>query len=60
MGGDLPEFVEDMAADGDGLEIFGDGFETFVADRANGAGEFAAIYHFLRCLSLSISLCVIF
>lgn len=29
-GKDLREFVEDLTADGNGLEIFRDGLETFV------------------------------
>lgn len=33
---EVPELMEDMAADWDGLEILGDGLEIFVADWADG------------------------
>lgn len=32
IGGELPEFVKDVTANGDGLEVFGDGVEILVAD----------------------------
>jgi hypothetical protein len=46
-----PELVEDMAANGDGLDIFNNGLEIFVADRANGLGKGGATDH----ISLSLS-----
>lgn len=45
--------MEDMAADGDGLDIFNNGLEIFVADRANGLSKGGATDH------LSLSLCVL-
>jgi len=47
---DLPKFVKDVAADGDRLEVLGNGVERLVTDRANGAGEFAAVHHRVRWL----------
>jgi hypothetical protein len=52
-----PELVEDMAADGDGLDIFNNGLEIFVADRANGLGKSGATDHLSLSLSLSLSVC---
>lgn len=36
------ELVKDVAADGDDLEIFGDGIEIFVANGADGVAEWSA------------------
>jgi len=44
----LPKLVKDVAADGDRLEVLGNGVERVVTDRANGAGEFAAVHHRVR------------
>jgi hypothetical protein len=58
--------VEDMTAEGDGLEIFNKGFEIFVADRANGLAKarttghrFLSLFLFLFLTALS-SVCLIF
>lgn len=46
-----PELMEDMAADGDDLEILNNGIEIFVAEWANGFAKGVAIHH-LCCLYL--------
>lgn len=52
----LPELVEDVTADGDGLETFDDGLVVYVADWANGFPKCVVAIDHLSLLSLYLSL----
>lgn len=52
----LPQLVKDVAAYRDGLKVFGNWVETFVADGANGARKVTVILHHIFFLEL----CVLF
>lgn len=51
----IPEFMEDMAADRNGLEVLDDGLEIFVADGAYCFGKGVVSEHASPLLSLPVS-----